>query len=405
MTHCRATLLLATGLLAMGLGGCMAWETPENPGDLQNEGYMAERRAVPDRAVETARDAQAWNLARCTSEPARASEVVLDAADPAVLSPGDLLRVIAPGNEAPSGAYEIGSDGVIALEGIGPLLVRGLTQRQAEAALNQRLVSAGWFRAGHGRVALSLMERGPLRVVVSGAVFQAGRVVINQRAAQDTDTARQNAIGAHPLSGTLSTAISFAGGVRPDADIARVEVRRGGRISVVDLTGMVSGDPVNDLMLLDGDRVTVPSRRCFQTELARPTPITPPGVRAYISNLSQPANNNAGAAVGRDATNFPYGIRLLQVLASVNCIGGVQMTNADRWAVLISVNPLDGQTEVIERRVERLVRRRDRDAFNPVIMPNDAVACYDSAVTNGRELIKTLTDAVISGTYARAIAP
>jgi hypothetical protein len=202
----------------------------------------------------------------------------------------------------------------------------------------------------------------------------------------------------------LSTAIAFAGGVRPDADISHVEVRRGGRVSIVDLTGMVSGDPVNDVMLLDGDRVIVTSRRCFQPELARPTPITPPGVRAYISNLSVPANNNSGAAIGRDSSNFPYGTRLLQALASMNCIGGAQMTNADRWAVLISVNPLDGQTEVIERRIEGLVRRPDRDAYNPVIMPNDAIACYDSVVTNGRELVRTLTEAVVTGALGVAIA-
>jgi protein involved in polysaccharide export with SLBB domain len=396
--------LLALTAACLALSGCMAWQTPANPGDLEANGYMAERRPMPAEPRETVRDAMAWNLSRCDVPERAVGGSRIDATDAPVLSPGDLLRITAPGNEAPSGMYEVGNDGVIALEGIGPLRVVGLTQREAEALLNRRLVAAGWFRAQHARVALSLLERGPLRVVVAGAVFQPGRVIINQRAAQETDTARQNAIGAHALGSTLSTAITFAGGVRPDADIGRVELRRGGQLSVLDLTGIVTGDPVNDVMLVDGDRVSVPSRRCFQAELARPTPITPPGVRAYISNLSVPANNNAGAAIGRDATNFPYGIRLLQALASVNCIGGAQMTNADRWAVLISVNPLDGQTEVIERRIEALVRRSDRDAYNPVIMPNDAIACYDSRVTNGRELVRTLSDVVLSVGLGIAIA-
>ncbi len=279
----------------------------------------------------------------------------------------------------------------------------GLTAREAQALLTETLTNAGWFRRGHARVTLSLLERGPLRVVISGAVFQAGRVVINERAGM-LDLMRQNAVGAHPLNSTLSTAITTAGGVRPDADIARVELRRAGRVRIIDLTGMVSGDPVNDVMVLDGDRVIVPSRGCFQAELARPTPITPPGIRTYVSNLVVPANNNGGAGIGRDSTNFPYGIRLLQALASVNCVGGAQMTNADRWAVLVSVNPLDGQTEVIERRVEALVRRPDRDAYNPVLMPNDAIACYDSRVTNARELIRTLSDAALSGSLASVVA-
>lgn len=78
---------------------------------------------------------------------------------------------------------------------LGALRVVGMTRAEAEAALNRRLVSAGWYRPGHARVALLLLERGPLRVTVSGAVFQAGRVVINQRGAPDSDLARQSAIG------------------------------------------------------------------------------------------------------------------------------------------------------------------------------------------------------------------
>ncbi len=405
----RAHLLTLRLLPLLGaclaLSGCIAWSTPENPTDLEQAGYMAERRSQPtDEPRETARHAVAWNMERCLIGQAPMPSTRYDAADAVLLSPGDLLRLSVPGNEPPAGNYEIGSDGTVVPEGLGALRVVGMTRAEAETALNRRLVSAGWYRPGHARVALSLLERGPLRVTVSGAVFQAGRVVINQRGAPDSDLARQSAIGVHALSSTISSAITSAGGVRPDADIGRVELRRGGQLALLDLTGMVTGEPTNDVMLLDGDRVTVPSRRCFQNELARPTPITPPGVRTYVSNLSTPANNNAGAAVGRDATNFPYGIRFLQALAAVNCIGGVQMTNADRWAVLISVNPLDGQTEVIERRIEALVRRADRDAFNPVIMPNDAIACYDSRVTNARDIVRTLTDAALSASVARAIS-
>lgn len=395
------SLLLSCLLLC----GCIAWQDPQNPTRLEDDGYMAERRPQNGETQYTRRDADAWNLARCTTPPQRVpTGGPLSAGGASLLSPGDMLRIRLPNDEPPSGNYEVDTDGTIALEGLGRLAVRGMTPQQAEAALNRRLVAAGWFRMGHARAILSMTERGPLRIVVAGAVFQPGRIIINQRSAQETDTARQQAIGTHALGGTLSTALAFAGGVRPDADIAHVLLQRDGRETVVDLTGMVSGDPVNDVMLLDGDRVSVPSRRCFQAQLARPTPITPPGVRVFLSNLSTPAMNNAGAAIGRDAQNFPYGIRFLQALASMNCLGGSQMTNADRWAVLISVNPLDGQTEVIERQVERLVRQSDRDFFNPVIMPNDALACYDSRVTNGRELVRTLTDAALSAGVLRALS-
>ena len=33
--------------------------------------------------------------------------------------------------------------------------------------------------------------------------------------------------------------------------------------------------------------------------------------------------------------------------------------------------------------------------INPYLMPNDAVACYDSDITNYRDIAKTLTDLII----------
>ena len=35
----------------------------------------------------------------------------------------------------------------------------------------------------------------------------------------------------------------------------------------------------------------------------------------------------------------------------------------------------------------------ERDHFNPVLLPNDAIACYDSHVTNVRDVIATVSEA------------
>ncbi len=149
----------------------------------------------------------------------------------------------------------------------------------------------------------------------------------------------------------------------------------------------------------------MPGKHCFQAELARPTPITPPGVRVYMSNLTTPALNNAASGIGRDQTNLPYGTRLLQALFSANCVGGAKMTNAHRSAVLVSTNPETGESEVIERDIESLIRRADRDLYNPVVMPNDAIACYDSGVTNIREVLRSLGDLAVSVSVARLLTP
>lgn len=49
---------------------------------------------------------------------------------------------------------------------------------------------------------------------------------------------------------------------------------------------------------------------------------------------------------------------------------------------MMSRNPVTGVSVVIERRIEDTMTRADRDEFDPYLLPGDAIACYDSAVTN-----------------------
>jgi hypothetical protein len=63
--------------------------------------------------------------------------------------------------------------------------------------------------------------------------------------------------------------------------------------------------------------------------------------------------------------------------------------------VLSSKNPITGETQVIERSVEQLMTMPNKARINPYLMPNDAVACYDSDITNYRDIAKTLTDLII----------
>jgi hypothetical protein len=134
----------------------------------------------------------------------------------------------------------------------------------------------------------------------------------------------------------------------------------------------------------------VPSRGCFQAALMAPGPIMPPGVSVHMSNLTQPARANGPSGVGRDVREMRYGARFLQAVFSMNCVGGAKATNADRYAVLFSRNPVTGRSVVIERRVEDLLRRADRDGLDPYLLPGDAVACYDSSVTDLTEVARAI---------------
>ena len=46
------------------------------------------------------------------------------------------------------------------------------------------------------------------------------------------------------------------------------------------------------------------------------------------------------------------------------------------------------------RSIEEMVRRADRDDFNPVLLPNDALACYDSHITNTRDIMAIVSETV-----------
>ena len=180
----------------------------------------------------------------------------------------------------------------------------------------------------------------------------------------------------------LSRALQSAGGVRPDADLARVSLVRGKSKIVVDIRAALTGKPYSDPILLNGDQIIVESRGCFQEALVVPSAITTPGVKVYMSNLTQPAAGNAIAAIGKDTQELRYGTRFMQAVVAMNCVGGAKATNANRYAVLFTHNPVTNESIVVSRSIEELVRRADRDNFNPYILPGDALACYDSVQTN-----------------------
>ncbi|WP_457771532.1 hypothetical protein [Phycobium rhodophyticola] len=145
-----------------------------------------------------------------------------------------------------------------------------------------------------------------------------------------------------------------------------------------------------DIMLLSGDEVSVPSRQCFQDNLMRPSPISPPGISLFVSNLTQPATGNAVSANSNETRQVPYGTRYLQAAININCVGGAKTTSANRSAVLFSRNPETKVSVVIERNIEQLLRRPERDDFDPYLLPGDAIACYDSSVTNVTEVGRVL---------------
>lgn len=305
---------------------------------------------------------------------------------------GDVLRIeIAEGADF-SGTFSVNADGSIALPYAGNIKAAGLTAVELSEAVKQKLVQASYFNEGHVQVAVLPLRFAPINVSVSGAVYQPGRAVINDLPAERRDLDSLTTVGDAPLSRNIDAGLRAGAGIRPDADLSHVKLTRGSKTHDVNLTGLITGLGAPDIPLMPGDLLDVPSSGCFHEELMRPSQATPPGMRVFISNLTVPATGNNPSAVDSYATNLPYGTKLVQAAASANCIGGTDTTNASRSIVLISANPLTGQTEAFERRIEDLVRNANRDDVNPYVLPNDVVACYDSGVTNVREVARTISE-------------
>jgi len=258
--------------------------------------------------------------------------------------------------------------------------------------LADELVDQQLIRREAVNVDANVVQWSPVEVFVRGAVFQKGRVSINFFKAEFLELRGLRDGGDDGQGRLLSFALQQAGGVRPDADLANIQILRHGETIPVDLSGLVHGELVRDIPLIAGDEVVVPSTGRFAKELAAPTQITPPGIRIFIANATAPLFGNSSANITKDETSLPYGSRVVHALTTLNCIGGAQSVNAARRTVLVSKDHITGELSVTERSVQRLLREPNRLDVNPFLMPGDAVACFDSDVSNLRELAKTFGD-------------
>lgn len=376
------TILKAfVGLSCMALAGCSATQRITNlePVD-KGLSYQAEYRN--QQSGSNAKIAPAsfeLNKKKCQA-PAPASGHV-QFFPPEVLSPGDLVEVSVGTDDTFSGKYEISSDGTLKVRDLVSVQAYGKSTSEIGNAVSRALVSGGYYNALPD-VSVRLVDYGAVRAFVGGAVFEPGMVTIGGSAATGNDNTRVQTVGATTESRRLSQAIQNAGGIRPDADLSRVSIKRNGKRLVVDLRNAITGGMLDDRIILAGDEVTVPSLGCFQSELVTPSAVSPAGAKVFMSNLTDPALSNASSAIGKDTRELRYGTRMLQAVVSMNCVGGSKMTNASRSAVLYSRNPETGKSIVIERNIEDLLRNADRDDYDPFLLPNDALACYDSTTTD-----------------------
>ncbi|WP_234984124.1 polysaccharide biosynthesis/export family protein [Roseivivax jejudonensis] len=372
----------------LALAGCAGGQPAANLEPVSvGRAYQAQYRAFA-RDTDGTLQSEAMNAARCRpfaggagSAGGKIGRVLPASLRGELLSRGDLLDLRIAEDETFSGQFVVSRDGTLKVPFLAPIAAQGRSPGSVAAEIENALVAGGYYDA-RPDVSLLMMDFAAARVAVSGAVFEPRPVDIGGVAGDNVDDRRQAALGDSTEGRNVSVALSSAGGVRPDADLSAVQIIRGGTIYTVDLRGAIDGREFDDVMLLTGDQVVVPSRDCFQDDLMKPSPISPPGISLYLSNLTQPATGNAPSAIGQTVREVPYGTRFMQAVIDANCVGGARATSADRSAALFTRNPDSGVSAVIERPVEDMRQRADRDDYDPYLLPGDAIACYDSGVTN-----------------------
>ena len=325
------------------------------------------------------------------------------------LSPGDRVRVLTPmDDELPpesrfrlSGLYEVNVDGTLQIPFLEPQPAAGLEVATVRKNLAEALVSKGFFRPESLELSVSVVSWAPIQVTVAGETFRPGRVLLSaategEQRQEGRSSLSTEAVSGEVVSGSyaperyLSAAIRSTGGLKPTADLQHIRLLRGKQETTFDLSGVLTGKMVPDVPLIAGDEVTVPALSYHQTNLVRPSQLTPTEITVFLSNLTVPTAPNMSK--GGQVVSLLYGTRLSQAAIAAGCAGGTRRTNARRRAVLVQTDRETGKTTVTERSIEQLLKRSDNDTENPFVMPQDGVVCYDSTVTNLASIFRLITD-------------
>jgi polysaccharide export outer membrane protein len=366
-------------LLAMLLAGCGMPHPEPSQAHLITSSLKEDGTA----AAETCETGWTRDIVRTSPARRNAADHPLTGAAP-MHSPGDVVRLDIVDGADFAGVYTVNLDGHINLPYAGRIPAAGQSTAGLMRSIKQRLVQKKLFRAENLDISVIPIDWARIQISVSGAVFQPGRALTF--ATKDKEQDAPTSAGDSPPGRFLSSGMLLAGGVRPDADLSQVILSRSGRQFVVDLSGVINGAPVPEISLMNGDHIEVMSTGCRQSPLARPSQITPSVIRIFFSNMSIAPSTNSDQRM----VQVPYGAKLIDGAMVANCVGGTQLTNASRRIAYISTE--GGRSVVRDVRIRDMLGNPDDLAVNPHLMPNDAIACFDSEVTNIRDIARTLTE-------------
>jgi polysaccharide biosynthesis/export protein len=281
-----------------------------------------------------------------------------------VLSPADRVQITVTNGEEFSGEQIVRSDGTIQMPLLGSIQAAGLE----ESVVQQKITGALRKYIKDPQVNLRLSAAGAITVSVNGAVYSPGPVVLTTQAltlADKVSTASQDVSPAR----TLAAAIRTAGGLRPQAS-KMLTLTRNGTTRNIDVSGAFDNRGFENVALVSGDVIDVPSTDKIDETLLRPSQLTPATLTINV----------AGKLPNPGQLSLPIGARLVDGLAAAGA-GGGGITEANREAVLVRRDLKSGQLIAKVFAVDALTD-------GPPLMQGDTVVVREGTTSNVMDFLK-----------------
>ncbi len=236
----------------------------------------------------------------------------------------------------------------------------------------------------------------PLNIAVIGEVYRPGPYTVSP---SDSVVREAGDVGAGRGAGSrelprVTQAIQLAGGIKPDADVRKVQVRRAtrnGEIQMIDVDLwklLQEGDLSQDIALQQGDTVMIPTA----------TALTPPEMQQLAVASFAPSTidiNVVGEVKSPGTVKLPPNTPLnTAVLAA----GGFDDRRANKSNVqLIRLKP-DGTVE--QRRIPIDFNQAVNEETNPPLRNNDVVVIGRSGLTQFSDTLSTITAPITTGIFS-----
>ncbi|WP_416673128.1 polysaccharide biosynthesis/export family protein [Egbenema bharatensis] len=225
-------------------------------------------------------------------------------------------------------------------------------------------------------------ENRPINIAVVGEVFRPGAYTVTGGVGQVQDAGAIGGVARAESLPTVTRAIQVAGGIKPLADIRRVEVRRLTRTGEersfeVDLWALLQGDLRQDAILSEGDTIII-----SRAETLDPAEATQVAAASFSPETIQV--NVVGEVENPGALPLPPNSTLNQAVLAA---GGFN-TRARRSRVdLIRLNP-DGS--VTRQEVEIDFAEGLNTANNPLLLNNDVIIVGRSGLASAGDTLETI---------------